>query len=107
MMMHGGDGDRGGVEMKTGGQEIVHGREDGDCVLGRGFGGAGLIRLDGGGEGDGQAGSGEFRCLQLAVDAQVVLAEGSGPGNGNAQRVLAHGWGVQPCGAGFWAACSD
>jgi hypothetical protein len=37
----------------------------------------------------------------------VVLAEGSGPGNGNAQRVLAHGWGVQPCGAGFWAACSD
>jgi hypothetical protein len=28
----------------------------------------------------------------------VVFAEGSGPGNGDAQRGLAHCWGIQPCG---------
>ena len=99
MMMHGRDGDGGCVEMKVCGQQRVHSREDGDCVVSSSLGGAGRVRFNGGNEGDGQSRRVRARCFQLAVDAQVIFAEGSGPGNGNAQRGLAHDCGIQPCGA--------
>jgi hypothetical protein len=41
MMMHGGDGDGGRVELEIGGQQLVHGGKDGNRVFGRGLGGAG------------------------------------------------------------------
>ena len=74
---------------QIGGQQLVHGREDGNCVLDCGVGGAGRVRLDGRRQGD------ALPCrLQLAVDAEMVLAKGAGSGNGNAQ----HGF------AGYFAA---
>ena len=94
MMMHGGDGDGGCVELQIGGQQLVHGVKNGNCVFCRSFVGAGRVRLDGGDQGDTQA-----RSFELAVDAQVVSAKGSGPGNGNSQGGLAHCCGIQPCGA--------
>ena len=99
MMMHGGDGDGGGVKMKIGGQQFVNGGKDGDCVFCRGFGGAGRIRLDGRDQRDTQASRGESRRFEFAIDAQMVFAEGSGPGNGNTHRGLAHSGAVHPCGA--------
>ena len=83
MMMHRGHGDAGCVEMEIGGQQFVHGGEDGDCIFGRGIGGAGRIRLDGGHKSDAQAGR-----LQLAVDAEVVPAKGAGSGYGYTQNGL-------------------
>jgi hypothetical protein len=94
MVMHGGNGDGGRVQLEIGGQQLARAGKDGNRVALRGLGGARRVRLDGRDQRYAQA-----RRFQLAVDAQVILAKGSGPGNGNAQRGLAHGSGVQPCGA--------
>jgi hypothetical protein len=83
-MMHRGDGDGGCVEVEIGGQQFVDGGENGNCVFGRGIGGAGCVRLDGGDEGNA-----EPRGFQFAVNAEMVFAEGSVSGDGNAQNVFA------------------
>ena len=93
MMMHGGNSDRGCVEMKVGSQQLFNGCEDRNSVFGRGVGGAGRVRFDGGDQSDRLASG-----FQLAVDAQVVLAKCAGSGNGNTQSGLAQSGAVHPCG---------
>jgi hypothetical protein len=84
MMVHGGDGYAGGVEMEVGGEQLHNRGIDRNCVLGRFCRGTGRVRLDGGNEANAQPG-----CFQFAVDTKMVAAKGSGPGNGDAQIILA------------------
>jgi hypothetical protein len=65
--------------MKIGGEQFVHVGKNWDGVFGRCFRGTGLIRLDSRDQSDALA-----RRFQFAIDAQMIPAEGSGPGNGNA-----------------------
>jgi hypothetical protein len=87
MVMHGRNGNRGSIELEVGSQQFVNGGVDRDRVLGRGFGGAGCIRLDGGNESDT-----EPDRLKLAVDTKMVAAKGAGSGDGNAKNGLACYW---------------
>jgi hypothetical protein len=73
VVMNGGDGDRGGIQLQIGGEKLVNGREDGNLVLSFGFGGAGRVGLDGRDQGDALAG-----CFELAIDPEMVAAESSG-----------------------------
>ena len=84
MVMNRGNGDGGCMEGEAGGEELVNRRKDRDCVLRGGFCGAGGVRLD-----DGcQSHTGASR-LQLAVDAEMIAAKGSGPGHGDAEDGIA------------------
>jgi hypothetical protein len=75
-----GHGDRGGVEMKVGGEQGLGSGEDRNSVLGGVVLGAGGIGIDGGNQGDRLTG-----LFQLAIDAEVILAEGAAARDGNAQ----------------------
>ena len=78
-VMDGGDADAGGVDGEVGGEEGLDVGEGGDVVVGGG-GVAGFgVGVDDGGQGDGGA-----RGFKLAVDAEVVAAEGSGAEDGEA-----------------------
>ncbi len=81
MMVHGGNGDAGGVQMQIGRQQFVHGREDGDCVFGCRIGCAGAVRFDGCHQCNAEAG-----LLQFAVNTKVIAAKGPGSGYGYAQN---------------------
>jgi len=81
VVVDGGNGDGGGVEMEVGGEESFDRSEDGDCVLFGGVGGAGRVGLNCGGEGDTEAGR-----FQFAIDTKVIAAKSAGSGNGNAQN---------------------
>jgi len=80
MMMDGGHGDGGCVETKIGGEQFIDRGEDRDCIFSRGVGGTARIRLDGCDQSNAQAGG-----FQLAVDAEMVTAEGAGTGNGDTE----------------------
>jgi len=84
VVMNGGNGDRGCVELEIGGEQRFDGGKNGDAVFLRGFSGMGRIRLDGCDESDTVSGG-----FQLTVDAEVVAAEGSGSGNGDTQDGVA------------------
>jgi hypothetical protein len=84
VVVDGGNGDGGGVDLEIGGEQGVDSGKDRYAVLLRGFSCAGGIRLDGGDEGDTVSGG-----FQLTVDAEVVAAEGSGTGNGDTQDWVA------------------
>jgi hypothetical protein len=77
VVVHGGNGDGGGVDVKIGGEQLVDGGEDGDGVFGSGVSGAGRIWLDGGNESYTLA-----RQFEFAVDAEMVLAERACAGDG-------------------------
>ena len=83
-MMDGGNGNGCCGEMKIGREQLVHGREHGDCVLLSCVSRALGIRLNGCNQGDAQTGR-----LQSTVDAEVISAESAGPGNGDAEDGLA------------------
>ena len=85
MMVHGGNGDGGRVELQIGCQQFLGGRKNRDRVFGGGLGRAGAVRLDGRNQSNAEASG-----FQLAIDAQMVPAKGAGSGNGNAQRGFAH-----------------
>jgi hypothetical protein len=81
-VMEGGDADGCGVEVELRGEEVVDGREGGD-VAGGGYGGAARrVGFDEGGEVD-ELGVSLF---ELAVDAEMIAAEGAGPDDGYAER---------------------
>ncbi len=83
-MMHGGNGDRGRVQVKIGGQQLAHGGKNRNSVFVRGLGGARRVRLNGRHQGDALP-----RRFQFAVDAQVVFAKSAVSGDGKAQNGLA------------------
>lgn len=80
MMMHGGHGDRGGVEIEIGGEEILHRGIDRDAVLRLRLCGARGVRLESGDKLDACSG-----ILELAVDAEMVAPEGSAACHGYTQ----------------------
>lgn len=80
VVVNGGNGDGGGVEMKVGGEERTNAGEDGDGVFFSGFGGAGRVRIYGGHESNTEASR-----FQFAIDTKVIAAKSAGAGNGNAQ----------------------
>jgi hypothetical protein len=80
VMMHGGHGDSCSVEVQISGQQLLNGREDRDRVFGLRVGGAGGVGIDGGDEGDTEAGGFKF-----AIDAQMIASKGAGAGNGDPQ----------------------
>jgi hypothetical protein len=84
MVLDGGDGDGGCVELEVGGEQGGDVGEDGDSVLGSGLGGPGGVGVDGGSEGDGLAG-----ILQFTIDAEVVAAKGACAANSDAQDGIA------------------
>jgi len=51
VVVNGGDGDGGGVDLEVGGKKLVDGGEDGDGVFRSGVGSAARVRLDCGDEG--------------------------------------------------------
>jgi hypothetical protein len=84
VMMHGGHGHAGGVEIEIGSQELFDGGKNRNLVLCRSFVGACRIGLDG--RNKGYAFSGQF---QFAIDAEMIAAECARAGNGNAQLTSA------------------
>ena len=84
VVVDGGDGDRGCVELEVGGEQGGDVGKDGDVVLGGGIGGAGGVGLDGSYQSYGLTG-----VLQLTVDAEVVAAKGARAAHGNAQDGVA------------------
>ena len=65
----------------AGGEAFIQRRVDGHLVLLVEGVGAGRIRLNDGGQGDGQA------CiLQLAIDAHMIVPKGAGSKNSDVQR---------------------
>ena len=65
--------------------QLIDAGEDGDAVFGFVVGGAGGIGLN-----DGCKGNAEASLLELAVDAEMIAAEGTGAYDGNFQDLLAH-----------------
>ena len=85
MMMNGGNGDGGRVELgRFGGQQLIHGREDGNRVLAA----ASAARAASGSTAATKSDALPCR-LQLAIDAEMVRAKGAGSGNGNAHNGFA------------------
>jgi hypothetical protein len=80
VVMDGRNGYRGGVEAEAGAEGFFRSGEDGDGVLG----GYGLCAL---GMGFNCGGESDAARSELAVDAEVVGAEGSGAGDGDAERI--------------------
>jgi hypothetical protein len=76
VVMDGGHGNVGGLEVETGGEQRIRRREDGDGVLFGDLGGACWVGLKRGGKDN--AGVGRF---QLAVNAEMVATEGTGTGD--------------------------
>ena len=72
-MVNGGDADAGGIQRETGGEQSFHRGEGGNAVFFSGCVRAGRVAIDDGCEFN--RGTGR---LHLAVDAEVVAAEGSG-----------------------------
>jgi hypothetical protein len=89
VVVHGGHGYVGGVEPEVGREQSFHRRKDGNAVLSLNLGGARGVRLDGGDQSYALRG-----LFELAENAQVVAAEGTGSGDGNAQDGV----------SGYWAA---
>jgi hypothetical protein len=85
MVVHGGDGDRGGVNLEIGSQQLSHSCEDGDVVFGGMIGGTRGVGLNSSDQGNALA-----SLFQFAIDAEVIAAERSSSGNGNFQNGLAH-----------------
>ncbi len=81
MMVHSGNGDAGGVEMEIGRQQFVHGREDGNCILGCRVGGAGAVGFDGCHQRNAEPG-----LLQFAVNTKMIATKSPGSGYGYAQN---------------------
>lgn|GEM_PF-3152811 len=79
-MMHGGDGDAGGVKMKISGEERFRRCEDGDGVLRGNFSGASRVGLKRGDQCDGLASG-----LKLAIDTKMVAPEGTRAGYGDSR----------------------
>lgn len=84
-VMEGGNADGGGVESETGGEEIVDGGKGRDA---EGFGGA-LAELWVGFDERGEVDEGRG-LLELAIDAQMITAEGAGADDRDAER--GHGY---------------
>jgi hypothetical protein len=84
VVMDGGDSDCSRVNFEIGGEQFLDGREDRNCVFGRGIGGAGRVRLDGCNQGDSQP-----RRFQITVDTEMVAAKCAGSGNGNTENGFA------------------
>jgi len=78
--MDGGDADAGGVEAEVRRQQRVDGRVAGD---GESLGGLSEVGIAGVDDGD-KLDEVWMRGLELAVDAEVVAAEGTGPDDGYA-----------------------
>ena len=84
MMMDRGNSDAGCVEMKIGGQQLVHGGKNRDRVFGLGIRSAVRVGLNGCCQSHAQAGG-----FQFAVDAEMVAAKCAGSDNGNAHNRFA------------------
>ena len=76
MMVNGGDGDGGRVQIEIGGKQLLCCGEDRDGVLGCGICGAARVRLDCCYESHAQP-----RRFQFTVDPKMVAAKCAGPGD--------------------------
>jgi hypothetical protein len=80
MMMNGGDGDAGGIEVQIGAKQLADGWKDRNAVCGSGIGSSSCIRLNRCYQADAQAGS-----FELTIDAKMIAAKCTGSGNSNAE----------------------
>lgn len=84
VMLHGGHGDAGGIEVQVGAEQFFCRSEDGNGVLCRRLRGSRGIRLNGRYEGYGNPGR-----FKLAIDTKMVAAKGARAGNSDARDGLA------------------
>jgi len=84
VVVHGGNGNGGRIELKIGGEQLIHRRKHGNVVFRSRIDCAGRVRLDGCHQNNTQAGG-----FQLTIDAEMVAAKSACPGNGNSKDGLA------------------
>jgi hypothetical protein len=82
VMLHGGHGHAGGMNVKFRGEQFFGSCKDGNGELRGCFLRTDRVGLDGGNESDAEAGS-----LKLAQNAQMIAAECAGAGDGNTHNI--------------------
>jgi hypothetical protein len=83
-MVHGGNGNRGRIELEIGGEQLIYRRIHRNIVFRSRIDRANPVRLDGCNKCDTVAGN-----FQFTIDAEMVAAKSTCPGNGNSKDGLA------------------